>query len=117
MPGVQEVALTLFRLRPGITVEQYRAFSLDTVRAGMLRMPAVEGFLDLEVVGSLTGTDGWEVVELILITSRAAFIHDNDTIGSALATSWEEWVADYRVVFLRDLDVSGTGQPRLSVTG
>lgn len=103
MTRPQEVAITLFRLAPGLTVEQYRAFSLETVREGMMRMPAVTGFLDLAVVDSLTGTDGWELVEIIQITSRADFIRDNDTIGAALAAEWEERVADFRVLFLSDL--------------
>ncbi|PZE26062.1 MULTISPECIES: hypothetical protein [unclassified Curtobacterium] len=113
--SAQELALTLFRLAPGRSVEEYRAFSLQIVRDGMLRMPAVEGFLDLEVTGSLTGADGWDLVEIIQISSRADFIRDNDTIGAGLAAEWEEWVADFRVLFLTDLDRSVTRAGRLVI--
>lgn len=99
----QEVAITLFRLKADLTPDDYRAFSRETVRSGMLRMPAVTGFLDYAVHDSFGGTDGWELVEVIQITSRDAFDHDNSTIGAALAAEWETWVADFRVLFLRDL--------------
>lgn len=115
MPRPQEIALTIFRLKPGLTLEQYRAFSLETVRDGMLKMPAVEGFLDLAVIGSLTATDGWDLVELIQITSRTDFVRDNETIGAALAAEWEEWVADFHVLFLEDLDPAPTRARRLNI--
>jgi hypothetical protein len=111
MPGMTdlartpELAITLFRLADGRTVEDYRAFSLQTVRPGMLTMPSVLGFLDHRVVGGLTALDGWELVEVIVIGSRGAFEHENATIGAALATEWETWVADFRVFFLEDLAV------------
>jgi hypothetical protein len=98
-----QVAITLFRLRDGLTVEDYREFSRTTVRPGMLVMPSVVGFLDHRVVGGLTPTDGWELVEVIVISSRVDFEHENATIGAALATEWETWVADFRVLFLDDL--------------
>lgn len=110
MPGMTdiartpELAITLFRLRDGVTVEDYRDFSLRTVRPGMLTMPSVLGFLDHRVVGGLTAVDGWELVEVIVISSRTAFEHENATAGAALAAEWEGWVADFRVLFLEDLD-------------
>lgn len=99
----RELALTLFRLKPGLTTEQYRAFSLKTVRDGMMTMPSVTGFLDLAVTGSLTGADEWDLIEIIAIVSQAEFIRDNSTIGAGLAAEWEEWVEDFRVLFLTDL--------------
>lgn len=101
--SVPEVAITLFRLRDGVTVDDYRVFSRRTVRPGMRRLPSVLGFLDLAVVGGLTATDGWELVEVILISSRVAFEHENATAGAGLASTWEGWVADFRVLFLEDL--------------
>jgi hypothetical protein len=98
-----EIALTLFRLRDGVTEDEYRAFSRDVVRPGMLTLPSVLGFLDYRVAGGLTALDGWELVEVIVISSRVDFEHENATAGAALATEWEGWVADFRVLFLEDL--------------
>ena len=98
-----ELALTLFSLKETSTVNDYRAFSRDVIRPGMFTMPAVVGFLDYQVEGGLTATDGWQLVELIAITSREQFEVDNSTIGADLAAQWEEWVQDYRVLFLSDL--------------
>ncbi|MBF4582809.1 hypothetical protein ITJ54_09025 [Curtobacterium sp. VKM Ac-2865] len=108
-----EIALTLFRLRDGLTEDDYRTFSRDTVRPGMLTMPSVLGFLDYRVAGGLTALDGWELVEVIVISSRVDFEHENATAGAALATEWEGWVADFRVLFLEDL-VSSAGPARLA---
>jgi hypothetical protein len=113
----QEVAITIFRLKAGLTVDQYRGFSLDTVRAGMQKMPAVEGFLDLQVCGAIGGADGWQLVEIIKITSREEFLRDNATVGADLAQQWEDWVEDYKVLFLKDLNASefATNQLRITV--
>ncbi len=105
-----ELALTLFRLKDTSAVKDYRAFSRDVVRPGMFTMPAVVGFLDYSIDGGLTDTDGWQLVELIAITSKENFEVDNSTIGAALAAEWEEWVADFRVFFLSDLLPQGDSE-------
>jgi hypothetical protein len=105
----RDIAITLFTLRPGRTVEQYRDFARDVIRPGMVRMPAVLGFLDYEVVGSLEDDDGIELVELIEITSPDDFNRDNEgPVGAPIAEQWLEWVTSFRVLFVRDLLLSST---------
>lgn len=100
-------ALTLFQLKEGRSIEAYRAFALDYIRPRMLDMDAVLGFVDVEVVDHLVATDGWQLVEIMHITSPTDFNRDNEApAGAAVAAHWEEWVEDFRVLFVRDLAAS-----------
>lgn len=97
-------ALTLFSLKPGRTIEGYRAFALDFIRPRMIEMDAVLGFVDVEVVDHLAGDDGWQFVEIMHISSPEDFKRDNESAeGAITAAAWNEWVESFRVLFVRDL--------------
>jgi hypothetical protein len=109
-------AITLFALNSDRTVADYRAFSEEVIRPGMVTMPAVIGFLDYEVAGSLEGDGGIQLVELIEITSPEEFIRDNDgPLGAPIAAEWSKWVSTFRVLFVRDLEFSAISRARSSV--
>lgn len=97
-------AITLFSLQDGRTAEDYRRFAIEYIRPNMMKMDAVLGFIDHEVVGSIGGTDGWNFVEIIHISSPEEFARDNDApAGAVVAAAWNEWVKDFRVLFTRDI--------------
>lgn len=112
--ATRELAVTLFTLKSDRTLSEYREFTRQVIRPGMTRMPAVIGFLDYEVIGSLEGDGGTQLVELIEISSQEEFLRDNEgPTGAPIASAWSEWVADYRVLFVRDLlspRVDGAGR-------
>jgi hypothetical protein len=99
------LALTLFKLAPRRTIEQYRAYSLTSLRERMLALPSVLGFLDLEVTGSMDGAPArWELIEVIEIADSAAFEADHRSDpGKTIAEEWGEWVSDHCVLYARDL--------------
>ena len=99
------LALTLFRLKPGRTVEEYREYTVSTIRPGMNAMPSVLGFRDLEITGVMAGSDGgWQLIELIEITSEAEFEQDNtQPPGKDVADDWATWVEEFSVLWCREL--------------
>ena len=98
-------ALTLFRLKHGRTVEEYRAYTRAKLRAGMNAMPSVLGFRDLAITGVMAGSDGgWQLVEVIEITSPEEFERDHAVpVGKAVADEWAGWVEDYSVLWCENL--------------
>ena len=99
------VAVALFRMKPGRTVEEYREFAHKVVRPGMARMPSVTGFMDYAVSGSMTPSDGgWQLAEVVQVTSAAEFERDNQEMpGLLIAQQWNEWVEEALVVYLAEL--------------
>jgi len=109
----QNFAITLFTLDPDRSVADYRAFSRDVIRPGMVTMPSVRGFLDYEVTDSLESDGGIQLVELIEITSPEEFNRDNEgVLGAPIAAAWSEWVSTFRVLFVRDLGISVLSRDR-----
>lgn len=99
------VAITLFRMKPGHTVDEYRAFAHQVIRPGMAKMPSVTGFMDYWITGSMTPTDGgWQLAEIVRITSAAEFERDNQELpGLLIAQQWNEWVEEALVIYLAEL--------------
>lgn len=99
------LALTLFRLAPGRSVEEYRAYSRTRLREQMLTLPSVLGFRDLEISGLMAGEpQGWDLVEVIEIAGPAAFEADHrDGPGKATAEEWSTWVSSHCVLYCHDL--------------
>jgi hypothetical protein len=97
-------AITLFRLKPERSITEYVRFSQEHVRDGMRRFPSVRGFRDYAITDALVSDDGWQLVELIAVSSPEDFLRDNEgAVGQRLAQEWETWVESYRVLFIRDL--------------
>ena len=99
------VAVALFSLKEGRTVEGYRELSREVIRPGMAKMPSVTGFMDYDVAGSMSeSTEGWELAEVVQITSAEEFERDNTQMpGKAVADVWNEWVDKSLVLYLREL--------------
>ncbi|GAA3932205.1 hypothetical protein [Microbacterium soli] len=99
------LALTLFRLRPGVTVEEYVDYSNSFIKPGMLAMPSVRGFRDFRVLSRYDGsTSQTELIEVIEIESIEAFKHDNETgSGGEVAADWAGWVDDFDVLFCAEI--------------
>lgn len=95
------LALTLFRLKPGRTVDEYRAYTEAKLHDGMNAMPSVVRFRDLEITGAMVGsTAGWDLVELIDVTSPADFERDHEgPPGKDVADEWSTWIEDYTVLW------------------
>jgi hypothetical protein len=95
------LALALFRLKPGRTVDEYRAYSERFIHPGMNAMPSVVRFRDLAITGTMDGsTGGWDLVELIDITSAEDFERDHaGPPGKDVADDWATWVEEYTVLW------------------
>lgn len=104
-PQTPWLAITLFNLRLGVSVDGYRQYSRTFIRPGMRAMPSVLGFRDFEGRRLLDGNASpWQLVEAIEITSPEEFLRDNESMpGKAVADDWATWVADFRVVVCKDL--------------
>jgi len=105
MTEAPTIAIALFTLKPGRTVDGYRAFSREVIRDGMAQMPSVRGFKDYAVSSAMTATDGgWQLVEVVHITSPDEFTRDNQELpGLSTAEAWNEWVDETVVLFLDEL--------------
>ncbi len=99
------LALTLFRLKAGHTVQEYRAYTESTIRPGMNAMPSVLGFRDFEVTGVMAGSGGgWQLIEVIEITSEEDFERDNaQPPGKHVADDWATWVEEFTVLWCQEL--------------
>lgn len=97
--------VALFTLKPERSVGEYRALSLEMIRAGMESMPSVIGFEDFVVSGMMGGASSrWDLAEIVEITSPEEFERDNRELpGSNVADTWNEWVAESEVIYLTDL--------------
>ena len=94
------LALTLFRLKPGRTVDDYRAYTEAKLHDGMNAMPSVVRFRDLAITGAMAGSADWDLVELIDITSPEDFEQDHvGPPGKDVADEWATWVEDYVVLW------------------
>lgn len=96
--------LTLFRLKEGATVADYRSFTLGRLRADMMAFPSVTGFVDCDVSGYVPAESVWDAAEIIEVTSAEEFRRDNESAyGVEVAERWSAWVANSAVFFLHDL--------------
>lgn len=99
------LAITLFRLQPERTLQEYVEFSEAVIKPGMMAMPAVAGFRDFHVLESYDGAaPSATLVELIEIESVAAFKRDNETEpGASVAAEWATWVSSFEVIFCAEM--------------
>lgn len=102
------LAITLFRLVPERSVEEYVAYSDAVIKPGMMAMPAVTGFRDFRVLESYDGAEpSATLVELIEIESIAAFKRDNESEpGASVAAGWATWVSSFEVLFCAEMPAS-----------
>lgn len=100
------VVIVLFKLKSGVSLEEYRAFSKESVRPEMLRWQSIISFGDYEAERNYGLGDplDHELLELIYVTSPKAFIEDNESpSGAVLARKWEALVSRSSVVFFKNL--------------
>jgi hypothetical protein len=75
------IAVTLFRLKPERTIEEYRTFSSEVIGPGKRQLPSCISFLDgaslRQMGGTPAGGDGLEI-EIIRITSSEEFEADHE---------------------------------------
>jgi len=97
------VAITLFTLADGCTLDEYERFARDFIGPRMLELPSVRGFRDGRSVRKMGGAAaGWDGLEVIEITSPAEFEDDHEVEpGKAVAARWMEWIDSYEVTFFR----------------
>ena len=99
------IALTLFRLQDGRTIDDYVEYSQRFIRPGMLAMPSVLAFRDFTVAESYDGaTPSAQLVEVIDITDAASFKRDNESgPGAEVAVDWATWCATFEVLFCEEI--------------
>lgn len=99
------LAITLFTLREGKALDDFRQHSIEFVRPGMMKMPSVLGFRDYAVTGTLDQRKAkWDAVEVIEISSPEAFDRDNSgPHGQQVADDWLKWVDQFEVLFCQNL--------------
>lgn len=95
------VAITLFTLAEGRTLDDYERFSREDLGPRMLELPSVVGFRDGRSVRQMGGaTAVWDGLEVIEITSPEAFEADHEVApGKDVAVTWMEWIDRYEVTF------------------
>jgi hypothetical protein len=95
------VAVTLFTLAEGRSLEDYRRFSREFIGPGMLELPSVLGFRDGTALRQMGGDSArWHGVEVIEISSPEAFEADHEVApGKDVAARWREWIDRYEVTF------------------
>mgnify|MGYP001407753354 CR=1 FL=1 len=100
------IAITLFSLKDKESTEQYKKWSLSSVRPRMIMMNSVKGFIDYSVVGLLNHSGiEYNFIEIIEITNRKEFEDDNSKgLGLELANEWNDWVDDYSIIFCEDIN-------------
>lgn len=99
------VAITLFTLREGRSIDAFRLHSLEFVRPEMMKMPSVLGFRDFAVTGTLDGSSTpWQAVEIIEVIDPTSFDADNrGEHGARITRDWLRWVDRFDVLFCHNL--------------
>ena len=99
------IAVTLFTLKQGRTVDEYVDYSNSFIKPGMFAMPSVEGFRDFAVRETYDGREpSAQLVEVIEITDVASFKRDNETEpGSSVARDWATWCESFEVLFCDEI--------------
>ena len=95
------VAITLFTLAEGRTLDDYERFAREFIGPRMLELPSVRGFRDGRATRQMGGAPaGWDGLEVIEITSPEAFEADHEVSpGKDVAARWMEWIDTYEVTF------------------
>lgn len=102
------VAITLFTLAEGRTLDDYERFAREFIGPRMLELPSVQRFLDGRALRQMGGAPaGWDGLEVIEITSPEAFEADHEVSpGKDVAARWMEWIATYEVTFFQVINES-----------
>ena len=105
-PELGSIVVALIRLRPDRTVQGYRDFSRDYVRAAMAQFESIIWFGDHHISPkTLAGkATRWQVAEVFAVTSINDFATENMRAhGVEVAERWSQWVEDSEVLLLEDL--------------
>lgn len=97
------VAITLFTLAEGRSLDDYERFAREFIGPRMLELPSVHGFRDGRAVRQMGGAPaGWDGLEVIEISSPEAFEADHEVSpGKDVAARWLDWIDTYEVTFFQ----------------
>ena len=95
------VAITLFTLAEGRSLDDYERFAREFIGPRMLELPSVRGFRDGRASRQMGGDPAvWDGLEVIEITSPEEFEADHEVSpGKDVAARWMEWIDTYEVTF------------------
>lgn len=94
-----------FRLKPGVTLEQYEDwFRRENVPA-VRKMEAISSYRVWRVSGALEGEPAFEILEEMEIAGREAFEAELESLPemAAMLEGWYERVADQVVLYAEEI--------------
>ncbi len=95
------VAVTMFRLDSGRTLDDYERFSREIIGPGMLELPSVLAFRDGTARCQMGGEPAvWDGLEVIEISSPEEFEADHEVVpGKDVAARWMDWIDTFEVTY------------------
>jgi anti-sigma-K factor RskA len=94
-----------FRLRPGVTPEEYEQWFRETNVPAVRKMKSVETYRVWRVVDAMEGEPNFEVLEEMEIEDRAAFDREVEELPemAAMLEGWYERVADQVILYAEEI--------------
>jgi hypothetical protein len=94
-----------FRLRPGVTPEEYEQWFRETNVPAVRKMKSVETYRVWRVVDATEGEPNFEVLEEMEIEDRAAFDREVEELPemAAMLEGWYERVADQVILYAEEI--------------
>ena len=94
-----------FRLRPGVTPEEYEQWFRETNVPAVRKMKSIETYRVWRVVDAMEGEPTFEVLEEMEIEDRAAFDREVAELPemAAMLEGWYERVADQVILYAEEI--------------
>jgi hypothetical protein len=94
-----------FRLRPGITPEEYEKWFRETNVPAVRKMKSIESYRVWRVVDAMEGEPTFEVLEEMEIEDRAAFDREVEELPemAAMLEGWYERVTDQVILYAEEI--------------
>jgi hypothetical protein len=95
----------IFRLRPGVTLEDYEKWFRGTNVPAVRKMRSIDSYRVWRVVDSMEGEPTFEILEEMEIQDRAGFEHELNAVPemAAMLDDWYSRVADQVVFFAEEI--------------
>jgi hypothetical protein len=94
-----------FRLRPGVTPEEYERWFRETNVPAVRKMKSIGSYRVWRVVDAMEGEPSFEVLEEMEIEDRAAFEREVEELPemAAMLEQWYSRVADQVILFAEEI--------------
>jgi REDY-like protein HapK len=94
-----------FRLRPGVTPEEYERWFRETNVPAVRKVKSIETYRVWRVLDAMEGEPTFEVLEEMEIEDRAAFDREVEELPemAAMLEGWYERVADQVILYAEEI--------------